>query len=99
MGQGTDLELVGAEEVGVVGGGEVGGQFVEFGVDGLADLPGESLDVGPLLGWQGLRGHDGLRSSGSIRTESAQYRLCVQRFHQLSRRIPEAYPTGRFRVQ
>jgi hypothetical protein len=50
--QGTDLELVVAEEVGIVGGGEVGGQFADLGVDGLADRSGEILDLGLLLGGQ-----------------------------------------------
>ena len=46
VGDGADRELVVAEEVGVVGGGEVGGQFVDLGVDGLADGLGEVLDLG-----------------------------------------------------
>jgi hypothetical protein len=50
VGQGADLELVIAEEVGVVGGGEVGGEFADLGVDGFADGSGEFLDLGLLLG-------------------------------------------------
>ena len=49
-GEGADLELVVADEVGVVGGGKVGGEFADLGVDGLVDLAGELLDVGLLLG-------------------------------------------------
>jgi hypothetical protein len=55
MGQRADLKLVVAEEVGVVGGGEVGGEFADFGVDGLADVLGELSDVGLFLEG-GLRG-------------------------------------------
>ena len=55
VGDGADLELVVAEEVGVVGGGEVGGQFVDLGVDGLADGLREVLDLGLLLGRAGVR--------------------------------------------
>jgi hypothetical protein len=40
VGQGADLELIVAEEMGIVGGGEVGGQFADLGVDGLMDGPG-----------------------------------------------------------
>ena len=50
VGQGTDLELVVTEEVGVIGGEEVGGEFADLGVDGLVNLPGELLDVGLLVG-------------------------------------------------
>jgi len=52
VGEGADRELVLAEEVGVVGGGEVGGELADLGVDGLADLLGECLDVGLLIGRQ-----------------------------------------------
>jgi hypothetical protein len=48
--EGTDLELVVAEEVGIVGGDEVGGEFANLGVDGLVNLLGELLDVGLLVG-------------------------------------------------
>src|SRR5690348_9229355 len=37
LGEGADLELVPPEQVGVVGRGEVGGEFADLGVDGLAD--------------------------------------------------------------
>jgi hypothetical protein len=49
VGDGADLEFVVAEEVGVVGGQEVGGELVDLGSDGVVDLGGEPLDVGPLL--------------------------------------------------
>ena len=65
VGEGADLELVVAEEVGIVGGGEVGGQFADLGVDGLADGSGEVLDLGLLLGRSGVRWHGGLRFRGS----------------------------------
>ena len=58
VGRGADLELVVAEEVGIVGGGKVGGEFVDLGVDGLADLPGKLINVGLLLGRQWCRWHD-----------------------------------------
>lgn len=61
VGDGADLELIVAEEVGIVGGGEVGGEFVEFGIDGLADGSGEIVDLGLLLRRQGCGWHDGLR--------------------------------------
>jgi hypothetical protein len=48
--QGADRELVVAEEVGVVGGEEVGGQLVDLGGDGRMDLASESLDLGSLVG-------------------------------------------------
>src|SRR5512135_226523 len=52
VGEGADLELVVAKEVGVVGGGEVGGQLVDLGLDRLADGSREVLDRGLLLGRQ-----------------------------------------------
>ena len=55
MGQGADLEFVVAEDVGIVGGDEVGGQFVDLGVDGLSDGSGEVIDLGLLLGRSGVR--------------------------------------------
>src|SRR3954469_23820400 len=61
VGEGADLELIVAEEVGVVGGGEVGGEFIELGVDGLADGLGQVVDLGLLLRRWGCRWHDGLR--------------------------------------
>ena len=61
VGQGADLELVLAEEVGVVGGGEVGRQFADLGVDGLADGLLEVLDLGLLLGCPGC-GRQGVNS-------------------------------------
>jgi hypothetical protein len=50
VGEGADLEFVLSEEMGVVGGGKVGGQFADLGVDGLADGLGEILEFGLLLG-------------------------------------------------
>ena len=50
VGEGTDLELVVAEEMGVVGGGEVGGEFIDLGVDRVTDGFGEVLDLSSLLG-------------------------------------------------
>jgi hypothetical protein len=50
VGEGADLELVVAEEVGIVGAEEVGSEFADLGVDGLVDLSGELLDVGLLFG-------------------------------------------------
>ena len=46
-----DPEFVVAEDVGIVRGGEVGGQFVDLGVDGLTDGSGEVIDFSLLLGW------------------------------------------------
>src|SRR4051794_9513091 len=57
MSQDADLELVGTEQVRVVGGGEVGGQFGDLGVDGLADGLRELLDLGSLRVWQGCARH------------------------------------------
>jgi hypothetical protein len=48
--QGEDRELVLAEEVGIVGGGEVGGEFADLGVDRLTEGSGEIVDLGLLLG-------------------------------------------------
>ena len=58
VGEDADLELVVAEEVGVVGGGEVGGQLVNLGLDRLAEGLSKVLDLGlvlgcPRCGWQG----------------------------------------------
>jgi hypothetical protein len=50
VGEGTDLELVVTEEVGLLGGEEVGGEFADLGVDGPVNLSGEPLDVGLLVG-------------------------------------------------
>jgi hypothetical protein len=46
----ADSEFVVAEDVGIVGGGEVGGQLVDLGVDGLTDSSGEVIDFSLLLG-------------------------------------------------
>ena len=48
---GADLELVVAEDVGIVRGGEVGSEFADLGVDGLTDGSGEVIDFSLLLGW------------------------------------------------
>ena len=53
MGEGADPEFVVAEDVGIVRGGEVGGQFVDLGVDGLTDGSGEVIDFSLLLRRQG----------------------------------------------
>jgi hypothetical protein len=45
----ADRELVGPEEVGVVGGGEVGGQFVDLSVNDLAGGLSEVLYLDLLL--------------------------------------------------
>ena len=48
--QGADLELIFAEEVGVVGMGEVGSKLADLGVDGLADRLLEIRDLRLFLG-------------------------------------------------
>lgn len=53
LGRGADLELVVTEEVGIVGGGEVGGKFADLGVHCLADGSGEFVDLSLLLGRKG----------------------------------------------
>ena len=53
MSQGAELELVVSEEVGVVGGGEVGRQLCDLGVDGLAAGLRVVVEFGLLLGRQG----------------------------------------------
>ena len=50
LGEGADLELVVAEQVGVIGGGEVGGQFANLHVDGLANSLSKIFEFGLLLG-------------------------------------------------
>src|SRR5262245_2342071 len=52
VGDRAELELVLSEQVGIVGGGEVGGQLVDLGIDGLADGSREVLDLGLLCGRQ-----------------------------------------------
>jgi hypothetical protein len=49
VGQGADLEFSVAEEVGIVGVGELGGELVDLGGDGLLDGAGEVIDLGLLL--------------------------------------------------
>jgi hypothetical protein len=88
VGEGADLELVVAEEVGVVGGGEVGGELVEFGVDGLVDGSGEIVDLGSLLRRQGCGWHGGLRFRHWVFLGDHRFPSCVQRFRQLSRCSP-----------
>lgn len=84
----ADLELVIAEEVGIIGGGKVGGEFADLAVDGLVNGSGQILDLGLLLGRQGCRGHGGLQCRGWILLRNHRHRPCVQKFHQLSRRSP-----------
>lgn len=55
--QGAHVKLVLAEEVGIVGGGEVGSEFADFGVDGLADGLGQCVDFRLFLGGKGCRSH------------------------------------------
>jgi hypothetical protein len=50
VGEGADPEFVVTEDVGIVRGGEVGGQFVDLGVDGLTDGSGEVIDFSLLFG-------------------------------------------------
>ncbi len=50
VGEGADAEFVVAEDMGLVGVGEVGGEFVDLGVDGLSDGSSEVIDLGLLLG-------------------------------------------------
>jgi hypothetical protein len=57
VGEGADLGLVVAEEVGVVGRSQVGGQFADLDVDGLADGLGEVVDLGLFLGRHGCASH------------------------------------------
>jgi len=57
QGDGADLEFVVAEEVGVVGVGEVGGQFADLGLDGLANGPLQLVDLGLLIGTDGWGRH------------------------------------------
>jgi len=94
VGDGADLELVVAEEVGVVGGDEVGGEFADLVVGGLTDGSGEIVDLGLFLGRQRMQWHGGLRTYGWIFLSDARIHSCVQRFHQLSRR-----PPGRSRIK
>jgi hypothetical protein len=47
--QGTDLEFIVAEEVGIVGRGELGCEFAELGVNRLMNGSGKVLDLGLLL--------------------------------------------------
>jgi hypothetical protein len=63
--QGADGELVLAEEMRVVGGGEVGGQFADLGVDGLSDGLGERVDLRLLLGVLRCRRHGGTPLPGN----------------------------------
>ena len=48
--EGADRELVVAEDVGIVRGGEVGSEFADLGVDGLTDSSDEVIDLSLLLG-------------------------------------------------
>src|SRR5207248_11781372 len=69
VGQSADLELVLAEEVGIVRGGEVGGEFADLAVDGFVNGSGQILDLGLLLGRQGCRCHGGLPCRGGFSSE------------------------------
>jgi hypothetical protein len=51
------VELVVAEEVGIVGGRQVGGQFVNLGLDRLVEGSGEVRNLGRFLRRQGCGGH------------------------------------------
>jgi hypothetical protein len=51
VGEVADLELVGAEEVGVAGGDEGAGDLQEFVAGGLGDVAGELLGLGFLVRW------------------------------------------------
>ena len=67
--RGADLELVVAEEMGVLGGGQVGGQFADLTVNGLVNSSGQVLDLGLLRGRQGCRCHGGLRCKTGFSSE------------------------------
>src|SRR5262249_29221811 len=66
VGEGADPELVLAEAVGIIGGGEIGGEFADLAVDSFVDGSGEILDLGLLRGRQGGRCHGGLRCRGGF---------------------------------
>lgn len=66
VGQVAEFELIGAEEVLVVGGDEGACHLVEFGVGSLAESLGQSLNGGEFLGRQRGRRHDGLQDKGCI---------------------------------
>src|SRR5262249_17307616 len=63
----------------VIGGGEIGGQLVDLGIDGLADGPGEILDRGILLRRQGCGRHGRTPVPGSSFSQPSPFsRFCTK---------------------
>src|SRR5271157_2892691 len=88
--KGADLELVVAEDVGVVSAGEIGGEFANLVIDGLADCLGEVLDLVTSLRRRWGRRHGASIPKGVDFPSAAHFPCCVQKIHQLSRRPPTA---------
>jgi hypothetical protein len=76
--------LIVAEEVGIVGGSEVGRQFTDLGLDGLANSFFEVIDLGSLLGRDGRGRHGWAPLGGQVSRHYRRSARCVQRFYQLS---------------
>src|SRR5208337_1093227 len=91
--KGADLELVVAEDVGVVSVGEIGGEFANLVIDGLADCLGEVVDLVTSLRRRWGRRHGASIPKGVDFPSAAHFPCCVQKIHQLSRRPP---PTARW---
>jgi hypothetical protein len=71
VGQVADGELGGAEGVGVGGGDQGGGEGLDLGVDGLADRLSERVRLGQLLGGKRRGGHTGLLGRGAFSSEGS----------------------------
>src|SRR5271157_2188235 len=94
--KGADLELVVAEDVGVVSAGEIGGEFANLVIDGLADCLGEVLDLVTSLRRRWGRRHGASIPKGVDFPSAAHFPCCVQKIHQLSRRPPNWRAPGFF---
>ena len=78
VGEGANLELVVAEEVGVVRSREVRGQLADLAVDGLVDRLGQVLDLGLLLRRKGRRCHGASGASGGFSSKGTAAPLCTK---------------------
>jgi len=95
VGKVAELELVVAKEMLLVGGDEGAREFVDLGSGSGTDGLGQGLSFSEFLGRERGRRHGDLRGKGCIFLRCGGCRLCVQKFHQLSRRPPPAFVPDR----
>ena len=78
VGQGADRELVLAEEVGIIGGSQVGGEFADLAVDGFMNGPGQILISACFSGDRGVDAMVASSADGASPQNSQPSPLCTK---------------------